>query len=72
MLKTTLENYRHKALCYAEKYGIIEYTVKASKMIYYVTYPTEGTYKHIVDIKTMKETIAHLKRYNKVGIFNRG
>lgn len=72
MNKTTIENYKNKALIFAEKYGIIEYTVKTSKMTYYVSYPIEGTYKCIVDLKTMKETRKHLKRYNKIGNFNRG
>lgn len=31
----------HKALCYAEKYGIIEYKVKGNRMIYKVSYPLE-------------------------------
>jgi hypothetical protein len=40
--------------------------VKGSKMTYYETYPNEGTFKAIVDLKTMKETRTHLKRkYNK-------
>jgi hypothetical protein len=59
-------DYELNALLYAEKYGIIDYKVKGSKMTYYETYPNEGTFKAVVDLKTMKETRTHLKRkYNK-------
>lgn len=66
------EEYDQKALEYVEKYGIIEYTVKGSKMTYYVTYPTEGTYKHVINLKDMSENITSLKRRKKIGNYNRG
>jgi hypothetical protein len=47
--------YEQKALIYAEKYGIIEYRVKGSKMMYKEVFPTEGTYQVVVNLDTMKE-----------------
>lgn len=64
------KDYKTEALLWAEKYGIIEYTVKGCRMIYYKTYPTEGTYKHIVDLRTLDEKVVELKRRRKVGKFN--
>ena len=68
--------YTHKALTYAEKYGIIEYTTTANTMIYYTSYPTylknkRYTIKTIVNLDTMQERKELLKRYNKIGVYNR-
>lgn len=43
----------HQALLYAERYGIIEYKVKGNRMTYYECFPTEGTYKVVIDLKTL-------------------
>jgi hypothetical protein len=76
----TMSKYEHLALLYAEKYGIIEYTVKGSKMIYYVNYKEYAhqvknykgdTYKAVVNLKTGEETRTLLKRYNPIGWNNR-
>lgn len=57
-------NYDQQALLYAEKYGIIYYTVKDKKMIYYENFRLEQTtYKCIVDLATFKEKRTPLKRY---------
>lgn len=44
-----------KALQYAEKYGVIDYEVSGDKMIYFESYPNEGTFKAEVNLDTMKE-----------------
>lgn len=55
-----------KAIQFAEEYGIIEYTIKGDKMIFYKTYPRERrTFKSVVDLNTMKETKTQMKRYYK-------
>jgi len=48
----TLSHYEQKALEYAEKWGIIEYKVKGYNMVYYEKFPTEGKFKHIINLKT--------------------
>lgn len=59
-------NNENKALLYAEQYGIVNYNIKTSNMIYYINYPMEhNTYKCIVDLKTMQEKRICLKRYYK-------
>ena len=44
-----------KALLFAEKHGIVEYTVIANKMVFFETWGTEGTYQCTVDLVTLKE-----------------
>lgn len=63
-------------LCYVERYGIINYRVKDGKIIFNVSYPAylsnpRVTYQHIHDIKTGKEVVKQLKRYDKGGEQNR-
>lgn len=71
-----MNNYNHKATCYAEEHGIIEYTVHGNKMTYYANYPaylSEGrrTYKIVVNLDTMKEeSRTQLKRWNRSGNCN--
>lgn len=48
-------DYGQIALEYAEKYGIIDYKVKGSTMIYYEKF-YDGTYEVLVDLNTLKET----------------
>lgn len=68
----------NRAIEYIEKYGIIDYTIKGNKLIYYVDHldyvgqkiPT--TYKAVVNLKTMQETRIRLKKHNKRGAINRG
>jgi hypothetical protein len=67
-----MENWSQKALCYAEKHGIIEYKVKGAKMIYTVTYPTEGSFRHVINLRDNREVITELKRRVKNGVYNRG
>lgn len=44
------------ALSYAERYGIIDYTVANGLMVYRESFPSEGTYEATVDLSTLKET----------------
>ncbi|MBU3173313.1 hypothetical protein [Clostridium estertheticum] len=61
----------NKALIYSETYGIIEYKVIGSNMIFYTNYPTEkNTYKCVIDLETMIEIRKVLKRYYKMGSYN--
>ncbi|MBU3186619.1 hypothetical protein [Clostridium estertheticum] len=61
----------NKALIFAEKYGVIEYKVINSKMIFYTNYPQEhSTYKCTVNLKSMLETRKALKRYYHIGNYN--
>ena len=47
-------NYEHKAILYAEKYGVIEFHVKKNQMIYYSSFPLEhSTIKAVVNLDTM-------------------
>lgn len=58
--------YSDKALLYAEKYGVIEYKVTGSEMIYYSSWPSyKTTYKCIVDLDTGEEYRTPCNRYYK-------
>ena len=60
--------YRGLATRYAEKHGIIDYTVFKSMIIYYTNYPQErNTYKVICDLDTHRENRQRLERYYKKG-----
>jgi hypothetical protein len=50
-------DFDHEALKIAEKYGIIEYTLKSGIMTYIEKLPTEGTYLHKLDLRTMNWTV---------------
>ena len=72
----TKEQYTTKSLLYAEHYGITQYTTASNTMIYYVSYPEylhnkRYTIKATVNLNTMQETREQLKKYNKIGIYNR-
>ena len=69
-------DYINKALQYSEHYGIVEYTTATNLMIYYTSYPEylhnkRYTIKTIVNLDTMQEQREQLKRYNKIGVYNR-
>ena len=69
-------NYESVALHYAEQYGIINYKVKGSQMIYNVSYPAylsnpRYTIQHIVNLDTLKEQTKRLKRFDSNGLVNR-
>ena len=63
------------ALTFCEKYGIIDYKVKSNQLIYYrncaIAQGIYRTYKHIVNLDTMQESVKELKRINKKGFINR-
>ncbi len=65
-----------RAIEYAETYGIIDYKVTGTKMVYYANYPVvqyekRRTYKVIVDLNKMKEcSRERLKRWNRNGNHN--
>lgn len=66
-----MKNYNNKATIWAERFGICDYKVYNNKMHYTVTYPIEGSYKHIIDLKTDEETIIEMKNRIEKGKFNR-
>lgn len=64
-----------RATEYAEKYGILDYTIKGNRMIYYANYPEylnepRKTYKVIVRLNTMKEERQKLSYWNPKGNAN--
>jgi hypothetical protein len=70
MLSKKLSENEQKALEYAEKYGIVEYTVKGCHMIYYENCRTEGLYKRDYNLKTCKTLSKQMKRRNKKAYYN--
>lgn len=61
---------------YAEQYGIINYKVKDSQMIYNVSYQAylsnqRYTAQHIDNLDTLKEQTKRLKRFDSNGLVNR-
>ena len=61
-----IADYQKKALLYAEKYGVIEYSVHDDQMVFYTSYPAEHTtYRVNVDLDTLEEMrVPLLKYYN--------
>lgn len=53
------------ALLYAEKYGIIEYTLKRNIMTWYESFPSEGHYKHQLNLVTNNHLSIKLQRKPK-------
>lgn len=49
----TETNFELAALQYAEKHGIIEYTVEGSLLKYTECWATEGTFEHTVDLAAL-------------------
>lgn len=64
-----------KAISFCEKYGIIDYKVQDNTLVYYrnsaVAQGVYRTYKHTVNLETMKENVQELKRLNKKGFINK-
>ena len=78
MAKSVVDKERMEflALQYAEKYGIIDYTVRGTQMIYLVSYPKylynpAYTVRFTVDLTTGKATGEKLSRFYKKGLVNR-
>ena len=71
--KTAL--HEKNAILFCEKYGIVDYKVNGNKLIYYcnnaIAIGVYRTYKHIVNLDTMKESVEELKRLYKKGYINR-
>ena len=69
--------YKHRAIAWAEEYGIVEYRIKDKYMIYNVSYPAMAceprrTYQFKVDLDTGKTVESkQLKRYDPKGVYNR-
>lgn len=64
------------ALRYAEEYGILDYKVKSTEMIYLVSYPKylsnpAYTVRFTVNLLTGKAKGEKLSRYYKKGLINR-
>lgn len=51
-----MPNYEQKAIEFAEKYGIVDFTVEGNQMYYSENVSGEGVYKSKVNLDTMKET----------------
>ena len=71
------KNYESIARQFAEKHGIIEYTIKGNEMKYNVSFPKylnnpHYTIQHIVNLDTGKEQTKQLKRFDSKGLVNRG
>ena len=62
----------NKATLYAEKYGILEYTIIGRNMVYYSNYLNDRTtYKVTVSLETMKENSRKkMSRYYQKGNVN--
>lgn len=61
-----MSDYKNKALCYAERHGVIEYHVDGEQMIYYTSFPCEHmTYKAVINLNAMKEIRQAMSRYYK-------
>jgi hypothetical protein len=54
-------HYEQAALQYAEKHGIIEYSITDNTMTYFESYPSEGTFKATVNLDTLKESRSQVK-----------
>ena len=70
------KNYSLLASKFAEKYGIVDYTVKNNEMKYNVSYPEylnnpHYTIQHIVNLDTGKEETKRLNRFYSKGLVNR-
>lgn len=64
-----------KAIQYCEKYGVIDYKITPTQLIYYANYPAylydkRRTYKVTIDLSTMQEKRTLLKRWNVKGNVN--
>lgn len=68
-------SHEKRAILFCETYGIIEYQIKGDQLIYYrnnaIAQGVYRTYKHTVNLDTMKETVTELKKLNKKGFINR-
>lgn len=56
-------NYNLLATDFCEKYGIVNYKLSGSSLVYY-THDYEGTYKHTKNFRTNVSTSVKLKRRN--------
>lgn len=60
------DTYEDRALRYAEEIGIISYKVDKNTMVYYDTYELERmTYKRVINLDTLEETVTEMSRYYK-------
>lgn len=69
--------YEQRAQEYVEKYGIINYRIEKTFLVFNVSYPQylgnpRYTIQHRVNLETMQETTHQLKRYDPKGAYNRG
>ena len=61
-----MKDYRHEAILYCEKYGVIEHHVIGNTMIYYTSFPMEHmTYKAVVNLDTWHEERTAISGYYK-------
>ena len=76
-VKTSLteEEKEHRAIRYAEEFGILDYKVKGNRMIYYANYPAylnepRRTYKVTVRLNKMTSEKQLLTKWNPKGNVN--
>lgn len=77
MSSLSLEEIQNRAIRWAEQYGIVQYRIKGTTMIYNVSYngslcENRYTVQHKVNLISMKEQKpVTLKRFDKKGYLNR-
>ena len=57
-----IEGLELKALIYAEKWGIVEYTVQHGEMTWTTYYPNEGRFLHTLDLQTGEEITLQIEK----------
>lgn len=65
-------NWLIEGLEYAKRNKIVSFVIVGYKLKYATTYPVEGSFKHIIDLKNNSETVIPLKHIIKSGIYNIG
>ena len=70
----TMDELEELKTAYMERHGIVDGVLKRDFLVYYTSYPIEGTtYKVTVNLTTSKEVSrVQLKRYYKKGLVNQG
>jgi hypothetical protein len=62
--------YEKNALLYAEKFGIIEYKLQKNIMVWYESLPTEGYFKHQLNLYTMNHVSIKLQKKPRKKVTN--
>lgn len=68
--------FKERAIVWAEKYGIIEYSLRGHFMVYNKSYKADTfephyTVQHTVDLRNMQELpTKRLKKFDRKGLYN--